>query len=83
MKTDPSGSPELAIAAHRASHLVNTTSVASPPAGPAGPGLLSSVLSPLVESEFTIWAPNGCCIPQFRAYQSFVCNLLSTPRCES
>ena len=32
---------------------------------------------------FTIRAPNGCCILQFKAYQSFVCNLLSTPRCES
>ena len=33
--------------------------------------------------SFTIRAPNGGCILQFRAYQSFVCNLLSTPRCES
>ena len=33
--------------------------------------------------SFTIRAPNGGRILQFRAYQSFVCNLLSTPRCES
>ena len=61
-------------------HLANTTSVAPSPAGPAGCRPL--YLLYLLKLSFTIWAPNGCCILQFRAYQSFVCNLLSTPRCE-
>ena len=62
-------------------HFANATSVAPPPAGPAGCHPL--YLLRLLNLSFTIWAPNGCCILQFRAYQSFVCNLLSTPRCES
>ena len=62
-------------------HFSNTTSVAPPPAGPAGCRPLC--LLHLLNLGFTIRAPNGGCIFQFRAYQSFVCNLLSTPRCES
>ena len=62
-------------------HPANTTSVAPPPACPAGCRPL--YLLHLLILSFTIRAPNGCCILQFRAYQSFVCNLLSTPRCES
>ena len=62
-------------------HLTNTTSVAPPPAGPAGCRPL--YLLHLLNLSFTIRAPNGCCIFQFRAYQNFVCNLLSTPRCKS
>ena len=63
-------------------HLTNTTSVVSPPAGPADCSPL--YLLHLLYLIFTIWATNRCCILQFRAYQSFVCNLLiSTPRCES
>ena len=62
-------------------HLANTTSVAPPPAGPAGCRPL--YLHHLLNLSFTIRVPNGCCILQFRAYQSFVCNLLSTPRGES
>ena len=62
-------------------HFSNTTSVAPPPAGSAGCRPL--YLLHLLNLSFTIRAPNGGCILQFRAYQSFVCNLLSTPRCES
>ena len=62
-------------------HFANTTSVAPPPAGPVGCRPL--YLLHLLNLRFTIRAPNRCCILQFRAYQSFVCNLLSTPRCES
>ena len=62
-------------------HFSNTTSVAPPPAGPAGCRPL--YLLHLLNLSFTVRAPNGGCILQFRAYQSFVCNLLSTPRCES
>ena len=62
-------------------HFVNTTGVASPPAGPVGCRPL--YLLHLLNLRFTIRAPNGCCILKFRAYQSFVCNLLSTPSCES
>ena len=62
-------------------HFSNTTSVAPPPAGPAG--CLPLYLLHLLNLSFTIRAPNGGCILQFRAYQSFVCNLLSTPRCVS
>ena len=52
-------------------HLINTTCVAPPPAGPAGCRPLY-FLRGLLNLSFTIWAPNGCCILQFRAYQSFV-----------
>ena len=62
-------------------HLANTTSVAPPPTGPEG--CRSLYLLHLLNLSFKTCAPNGCCILQFRAYQSFVCNLLSTPRCES
>ena len=62
-------------------HFSNTTSVAPPPAGPAGCRPL--YLIHLLNLSFTTRAPNEGCILQFRAYQSFVCNLLSTPRCES
>ena len=62
-------------------HFSNTTSVAPPPAGPAGCRPL--YLLHLLNLSLTIWAPNGGCILQFRAYHSFLCNLLSTPRCES
>ena len=55
-------------------HLANTTSVAQPPAGPVGCRPL--YLLHLLNLSFTIWAPNGCCILQCRAYQSFVCKLL-------
>ena len=50
-------------------HFSNTTSAAPPPAGPAGcrPLYLLHVLN----LSFTIRAPNGGCILQFRAYQSF------------
>ena len=57
-------------------HFSNTTSVAPPPAGPAGCRPL--YLLHLLNLSFTIRAPNGGCILQFRAYQSFACNLLST-----
>ena len=62
-------------------HFSNTTSVAPPPAGPAG--CCPLYLLHLLNLSFTIRAPNGGCILQLRAYQSFVCNLRSTPRCES
>ena len=66
-------------------HLASTTSVAPPPAGPGGCHPL--YLLHLLNVSFTIWALlpplNRCCILQFRAYQSLVCSLLSTPRCES
>ena len=62
-------------------HFSHTTSVAPPPAGPAGCRPL--YLLHLLDLSFTIRAPNGGCILQLRAYQSFVCNLLSTPRCKS
>ena len=62
-------------------HFSNTASVAPPPAGPEGCRPL--YLLHLLNLSFTVRAPNEGCIPQFRAYQSFVCNLLSTPRCES
>ena len=55
--------------------------VAPPPAGPAGCRPL--YLLHLLNLSFTIRAPNGGCILHFRVYQSFACNLLSTPRCES
>ena len=58
-------------------HLANTTSVAPPPAGPAGCRPL--YLLHLLNLSFTIWAPNRCCILQFRAYQRFVCILFCTP----
>ena len=61
-------------------HFSNTTSVAPPPAAPAGCRPL--YLLHLLDLSFTIRAPNGGCILQFRAYQNFVCNLFSTPRCE-
>ena len=57
-------------------HLANTISVAPPPAGPAG--CLPLYLLHLLNLSSPIWAPNRCCILQFRAYQSFVCNLFST-----
>ena len=44
-------------------HLINTTSVAPPPAGPVGPP---------VESEFYNMSSIYCCILQFRAHRSFV-----------
>ena len=59
-------------------HLTNTTSVAPIPGGPAGCHPL--YLLHLLYLSFTIWAPNRCCILQFRDYQSFVCNL---HRCKS
>ena len=62
-------------------HLANTTSVAPPPAGLAGCRPL--YLLHLLNLSFTIRAPNECCILPFRVYKSFVCNLLSTPRCKS
>ena len=62
-------------------HLANTTSVAPPPAGPVGCRPL--YLLHLLNLSFTIWAPNRCWILQLRVYQSFVCNLLCTPRSES
>ena len=62
-------------------HLAKTTSVAPPPADPAGCRPLYFLH--LLNLSFTIWTPNRCCILQLRAYQSFVCNILSTPRCES
>ena len=62
-------------------HLANSTSVGPPPASPAGYRPL--YLLHLLNLSFSTRAPNGCCILQFREYQSFVCNLLSTPRCES
>ena len=62
-------------------HFSNTTSVVPPPADPAGCRPL--YLLHLLNLSFTIRAPNGGCILQFRAYQSFVCILLSTPMCES
>ena len=62
-------------------HFTNTTGVAPPPTGPAGCRPL--YLLHLLNLSFTIRATNGCCILQFRAHQSFVCNPFSTPRCES
>ena len=62
-------------------HLTNTTSVAPPPAGSAG--CLPLYLLQLSNLSFTIWATKRCYILQFRAYQSLVCNLLSTTRCKS
>ena len=53
-------------------HFSNTTSVAPPPAGPAG--CLPLYLLHLLNLSFKIRAPNGGCILQLRAYQSFVCN---------
>ena len=47
-------------------HLTNITSVAPPPAGPAG--CCPLYLLHLSNLSFTIWAPNSCCILQFRAY---------------
>ena len=58
--------------------LANTTSVAPPPAGPVG--CCPLYLLHLLNLSFTIWAPNRCCILQFRAYQRFVCNLLGPGR---
>ena len=55
-------------------HLTNTTSVASPPAGPVGCRPLY-FLHFLNLSSTIIWAPNRCCILQIRAFQSCVCNL--------
>ena len=55
-------------------HIANTTSVAPPPAGPAGCRPL--YLLHLLNLSFTIWAPNKCCILQFREYQSFVASSL-------
>ena len=62
-------------------HLANTSNAAPPPAGPVGCRPL--YLLHLLNLSFTIWAPNRCCILQFISYQSFACNLISTPRCES
>ena len=62
-------------------HLINTASVTPPPAGSGG--CHPMYLLHLLNLSFTIWVPNRCCILQFRLYQSFVCNLLSTPRWES
>ena len=55
-------------------HFSNTTSIAPPPAVPAG--CLPLYLLHLLNLSFTKRAPNGGCILQFRAYQSFVCNLI-------
>ena len=66
-------------------HLTNTTCIAPPPAGPVGCRPLY-LLRGLLNLSFTIWAPNGYCILQFRSYQrfvGFVCNLVSTPMCKS
>ena len=49
-------------------HFSNTTSVAPPPAGPAGCRPL--YLLHLLNLSFTIRAPNGGCILQLRVYQS-------------
>ena len=62
-------------------HFANTNSVVPNPAGLADCRPL--YLLHFLNLSFTIWVPNRCCIFQFRVYQSFVCNLLSTPRCES
>ena len=74
------GPPELVI--ELIEHLT-TISVAPPPAGTAVCRPL--YLLHMLNLSFTIWAPNRsqCYILQFRLYQRFACNLLSTPRCES
>ena len=62
-------------------HFANTTRVSPSLACLAGccpPYFLN-----LMNLKFLVRAPNGCCILQFRPNQSFVCNLLSTPRCKS
>ena len=65
-RTDPSGPPELAIAAHRASHPVYT-SAAPTPAGTAGCRPL--YLLHLLNLSITTWAAYSI---YFRAYRSFV-----------
>ena len=57
-------------------HLTDSTSVVPPTADPAG--CCPLYLLHLLHLSLTIWAPNRCCILQFRAYPSFECNLLST-----
>ena len=62
-------------------HFSNTSSVVPPPAGPVG--CCPLYLLHLLNLSFTIRVSNRGCILQFRAYQSFVCNFLSTHRWES
>ena len=73
--------PTLPYPTQLIEHLTNTTSVAPPPASPAGCRPL--YLLDLLYLSFIIWTPSRCCILQFRANKSFACNLLSTPSCES